>query len=322
MAKPRVLCVWDLMGDEKALGRLRSVADVDVVEPDRDWLLQHLHEYDAYLATLYVRLDRELLERAPRLKLVATPSTGLDHLDLDALKQRGIHLISIKTEFGLLDQITATAELTWALLLAAVRKIPWGFAAACEGRWARNEFRGHQLSGMTLGILGVGRLGKMTADYGHAFRMRVLGHDLKPFNVPGAVQVPHVQSVDLDTLLRESDVISIHIHMTDDNRHFINAERIAKMKDGVVLLNSSRGGIIDEDAMLAALRSGKIGAAGLDVIDGEWRTDLVDHPLIRYAREHDNLVIMPHVGGVTWESQRMSHAFVANKTADALEGKR
>lgn len=313
MKRYKALCMWDRTLGEDLCGRLPEVADVEWAPEDRQTLLDRIGDFDAYLATLHVRLDRQAIDRARRLKVVATPTTGLDHLDLDALKERGILLLSIKTEFGLLDQVTATAEMAWGLLLACVRKVPWAHGAAMRGQWVRDRFRGHQLSGMTLGILGVGRLGKMTAAYGNAFRMRVLGCDRQRINAPG------VRMVDFDTLLRDSDVISIHIHLTPDNRHFINRAAFEKMKRGVIIINTSRGGIIDEAAFLEALQSGKVGGAGLDVIEGEWRPDLADHPLIRYARENENVVIVPHLGGVTWESQRMSFIFTANKLAAELE---
>jgi len=132
------------------------------------------------------------------------------------------------------------------------------------------------------------------------------------------IDAPGVEMVDFDTLLGTADVISIHVHLTDANRSLIDAAAFAKMKEGVVIVNTSRGAIIDEAAFERSLRSGKVGAAGLDVIDGEWRDDLADHPLIRYAREHDNLVISPHVGGVTYESQAMTMQFVADKVAEAI----
>ncbi|MGH7213648.1 MAG: 2-hydroxyacid dehydrogenase [Tepidisphaeraceae bacterium] len=122
-----------------------------------------------------------------------------------------------------------------------------------------------------------------------------------------------------DALPRESDVISIHIHMTPDNRHLINRDAFARMKAGVILLNTSRGGIIDETAFIETLNSGKVGGAGLDVIEGEWRTDLIDHPLVKYMNAHDNVVILPHLGGITWESRRMACEFTANKLAAEIE---
>jgi D-3-phosphoglycerate dehydrogenase len=143
--------------------------------------------------------------------------------------------------------------------------------------------------------------------------MNVIGCDTSPRR-----RIDGLRYVDFDTLLAESDVISIHIHLTPENRHLLGAAQFARMKDGVVIVNTSRGGIIDEAAFADALKSGKVGAAGLDVIEGEWRTDLAEHPLIRYAREHDNLVIVPHLGGITLESQAASSQFVADKLAEML----
>lgn len=309
----RVLCQWDVSFCPWVLDQLRQVATVDVRPTDRQFLLDHIHEYDAILVILKTPLDREILSRAKRLKYIVTPTTGLDHLDLQAIEELGITLQSIKTEYDLLDRVTATAELAWGLLLAAARKLPMAHQAAMRGIWARDAYRGMQLSGKTLGILGVGRLGKIVADYGNAFRMRVLGCDHNPrFKAPG------VEYVDFDTLLAQSDVLTIHIHLTPENKHLINAAAFAKMKQGVVIVNTSRGGIIDEAAFVDAIRSGKVGGAGLDVIDGEWRTDLVDHPLIALAREHPNVVIAPHIGGITVESQAMTMQFCADRLARSI----
>lgn len=315
MARPKVLCMWDPVMGEGFLGRLPEVADVTVMKPSAQVLAQRLPEFDGYLASLHVRLERGMIEAAKRLKVVATASTGLDHLDMDVLKERGITCISIKTEFELLDKVTATAELAWGLLLACVRKIPAAANAANSGYWARDHYRGQMLSGKTLGIIGMGRLGKMMAPYGQAFRMRVLGCDVRDVELAG------VERVSLERLLRESDVITLHIHLTEENRGFIGRREIEQMKRGVTIINTSRGAIINEADLLAGLESGHVGAAGLDVIEGEWRTDLVDHPLIRYARGHDNVVIVPHLGGMTFESQHMTAVFTANKMAEMLEKK-
>ncbi len=315
MARPRVLCAFEPVPGADPLARLREVADVVVLDTPAQWTREnvacHLVDADAYICTLHVRIDRELLDAAKRLKIIYTPSTGLDHLDIPEIERRNIRLFTIKHERAFLDSITATAEMAFGLMLAAIRKIPAAGMAANRGEWARDRFRGHQISGKTLGILGVGRLGKMMVEYGRAFRMRVIGceRDASRERVTGC------EYVDFDTLLRESDVITIHIHLTPENRHLVGPREFAAMKDGVVIVNTSRGGIIDETAMLAALESRKVGGAGLDVIDGEWRDDLIDHPFIRYAREHDNLVIAPHLGGVTYESQSAAIEFVAKKLA-------
>jgi len=175
--------------------------------------------------------------------------------------------------------------------------------------------RGHQLAGKTLGILGCGRLGTIMGQYGQAFRMKIVGCDTRDVEMVGV----EFERVDLDRLLRESDVLSIHIHLTEENRGLIDRHALAKMKPGAILINTSRGAIIDEVALLDALKHGPLAAAGLDVIEGEWRDDLEQHPLIEYSRSHGDLVITPHVGGVTYESQAMAYAAAAHKLAEYLQ---
>jgi D-3-phosphoglycerate dehydrogenase len=147
--------------------------------------LEHVHEFDGYIASLKIQLDDEILDHAPKLKAVFTPSTGLDHIDLNACKKRGIPVFATKNDRDVLDTITATAEMALALLLGVVRRVPWAHEAAMDGIWAREAFRGHQLSGKTMGILGYGRLGTMMADYAKALRMKVVACDVKPIRAEG-----------------------------------------------------------------------------------------------------------------------------------------
>jgi D-3-phosphoglycerate dehydrogenase len=307
MALPVLIFPGELKNAPDVRRLLESAFQVRYVAPTVESLAEHFPDADAYYATLRVQITRPLLERAVRLRAIATASTGLDHIDLQAAAERGIEVISLKDERQTLDRITATAELAWALLLACERRIPAAFDAARQGRWGRDEFRGHQIAYKTLGILGCGRLGTIVSQYGRAFRMNVIGYDTQPVRVEG------VEMVSLDELLRRADVISIHIHLTEENRGFVSRDVISRMKPGAVLINTSRGAVVDESALLDALASGHLAAAGLDVIEGEWRTDLANHPLIEYARSHDNLIITPHVGGVTYESQAMAHAATAEK---------
>ena len=310
----RVLNMADTTSCPDVFRKLEDIAEVASLPPDQDTLRRRLRDFDAYFASLHVRADREAMERSPRLRVIVTPSTGTDHIDLDAAAERGIRVLSLKDDPELLERITATAELAWGLLLATVRRLPWAFAAARAGRWARDRFRGHQLSGKTLGVLGYGRLGRMVARYGLAFGMRVLACDVRDVAPENGVTM-----ADFDTLLRESDVLSVHVHLTDGNRGLIGAEALAKMKPGAVLINTSRGAIVDESALLEALRCGRLGGAGLDVICGEWDANLAEHPLVRHANEHEDLVITPHVGGVTFESQRMAMEHAVRKLLKFLE---
>jgi D-3-phosphoglycerate dehydrogenase len=152
----------------------------------------------------------------------------------------------------------------------------------------------------------------MVAAYGQAFRMRVLGCDPSDFALVGE------ERVDFATLLREADVISIHLHLNDTTRRLFSRDSFAAMKNGVILINTSRGAIIDEAALLEALESGKVAAAGVDVIDGEWMADITLHPLVRYAQQHDNLVITPHIGGATVESIAGARIFIIERLAKYL----
>ena len=253
-------------------------------------------------------MDADVLQAGrERLKVVNTCSTGTDHIDKPEAKRLGIRVLSITRDYALLDTFTATAECAWMLLLTCNRHFLRATAAAGKGRWDSLSFLGTQLSQKTLGVLGVGRLGKMTVEFGKGFRMRVLGCDLLPFAIPG------VERVDFDTLLAESDMISIHIHMTPENYHLFSAETFAKIKDGCVLVNTSRGDIIDEQALLAALDSGKLKAFGADVLHNEWREDMADSPVVQYAKTHDNVVITPHLGGCTTTSLVDARIFSARK---------
>jgi D-3-phosphoglycerate dehydrogenase / 2-oxoglutarate reductase len=311
----RVLSMWNPDIAPEVYDALRGLADVDMRAPDRGWLLEHIGEYDVYLASLKVRVDRAIAERAAagRLKLVYTPSTGLDHIDCDALAEHGIEMRSLRSDYALLDRVTSTAELAFALVLAVARKIPNAHAAAMRGHWARDAYCGRQLAGKTLGVLGVGRLGRMMVDYGRGFRMRVIGCDPAPLR-----PVPGLDYLDYPAFAAQADVISLHMHLTPETRRYLNAARLARMKPGAILVNTSRGGIIDEDALLDALSRGALGGFGADVIDGEWRDDLAQHPLIAYARQHDNVVILPHVGGVTLEAQTLTHRTVCERVAEWL----
>ncbi len=298
----------------EVLEALKPYAQVVTLKPTRKALLENINRFDAYIASLYVQLDKEILDKATRLKVIVTPSTGTDHIDIEEARRKNIAILSLKNDTEFLDSVTATAELVWALLLSTVRRLPWAFEAAKAGWWARDRFRGHQLSGKTLGILGYGRLGRIVGQYGNAFRMKVIACDIRKVNPES-----YVKLVDFDTLLGQSDVLSVHIHLTDENRNLINEKTLAKMKKGAILINTSRGAIIDEQALLKALSSGHLAGAGLDVIDGEWNNNLKTHPLIQYANENENLIISPHIGGVTYESQKMTLEFIIRKLIDFIK---
>ncbi len=295
---------------------MRDIVQICELPLQRDLVLNEIKNYDIYIATLTIQVDSEFIDKAENLKAIFTPSTGLDHIDLEYAKQKNIKVFSMKNDREFLDGVTATAECALGLLIGSVRKLPWGHYAAINGNWARDRYRGHQLSGKTMGILGYGRLGSIMADYAKALRMNIIACDIKKINDPS------IQQVSFYELLKSSDVLSIHIHLNDETRHLINEGAFAAMKPGIVIINTSRGGIIDETAFVKALEEGRVSAAGIDVIDGEWMDDITKHPLIQYAASHENLLISPHIGGVTFESQEMSLANILKKIRLYIENEK
>lgn len=310
LPKPRLLCMVNLDAVPEVRAVLEPAFDTTYHHPDHAALVRLIEPFDALWVNFDVQADRAVLDRAPRLKVVATATTGTDHLDKTECARRGIRILCIASDYGLLRSFTATAECAWMLILACSRHFRQAADAALAGDWSGSaHLPGRQLSGKTLGVLGVGRLGSMTVEYGKAFRMRVLGCDVKPFEIPG------VTPVNFDTLLHESDVLSIHIHLTPETRHLFNAATFRKLKRGAILINTSRGDLLDETSLLAALEDGTLAAFGADVLHDEWRRDMAAQPVMRYAQTHPNVVLTPHIGGNTRESVTMARLFMARKLA-------
>jgi D-3-phosphoglycerate dehydrogenase len=268
----------------------------------------NIGDYDYLIPSLRYRLDENILAKAVNLKAISTPSTGTDHIDFTACSRLGIDVFSLKDDTEFLSGITATAELAFSLILNVMRKIPSAYRDVLDGNWTPAKFRGFELQGKTLGILGCGRLGSIMIDYAQAFRMNVLVCD--PYK---QINRPNVRQVVLDELLQESDIITLHVHLNEETKGLIGSVEFWKMKQGVVIVNTSRGAIIDTPALLDALGTCKVMGAGLDVLDGELNTSIGQHPMVEYARTHDNVIITPHMGGVTLESQRKAYMRALDK---------
>jgi D-3-phosphoglycerate dehydrogenase len=304
----RVLYAGQPVGLEAVRDTLGTSATVVVADETRDAIAQALRDADVYFATLKVRLDTDMIAAAPRLKLVVSPTTGSDHVDLVALDQRRIPFFSLKTDRDFLNNITPTAELAFLHVLAAARRFRDAVAQPLAGEWDSQRVAGLTLHGRVLGVIGVGRLGTWIGRYGRAFGMRVIGSDPAPLSWPA-----EIDRATLDEVLSESDFVTIHVHLTDATRRLVGPREVGLMKVGAVLVNTSRGAIVDEAAVLAALQSGRLGGYSCDVLDGETDGPIGDHPLVRYARTHSNVVITPHMGGVSPDALRRTAAFTAQK---------
>ena len=288
---------------------LQSFAEVIDFEGDREQLRSQLSQVDGLIVRLGYHLDEEMLPDEGRLRVIATATTGLNHIDLVAAAEREISVISLKGEVEFLSNITATAEHTWGLLLSLIRHIPAAAADVHRGNWNRDAFRGRELLEKTLGIVGYGRLGRTVARYAKAFGMTVVATDPSPL-----ARDPGIEYLAMHDLLRRCDVLSVHADFSDANRGLIGKNEIRSLRPGAVLINTARGELVDEDALLAALVDGHLAGAALDVLADEAATSSEQAgPLIEYAKQHENLLITPHIGGATLDSMRKTEVFVAEK---------
>lgn len=310
---PRILIAEPLDFSSAATAALGRAAEVVLQTTTAAELPRAFAEYDVVWIRLAARITAELLGSEPRCRILVVPTTGLDHIDLAACERAGIRVVSLKGETDFLRQVRATAELTLGLTLALLRHIPEAAASTVAGAWDRDRFRGREIFEKTVGIIGVGRLGTIVAGYFRALGATVLGYDPRP-------DFPHdaAHRVDrLNDLLSRSDIVCLMASYDDGTRHLLGTEAFGHCKPGAVLINTSRGGIVDERALLDALESGRLAGAALDVLDGEPGID-ARHSVIRYAQTHPNVVILPHLGGNTFESLEKTEIFLAKKVAALL----
>ncbi len=305
-ARPRVL-VADPIAEE-GVALLRQSADVDVrtgLPPDE--LRDALAGYDALVVRSGAQVTAEALANADRLQIVARAGTGVDNVDLDAATERGIVVVNAPR-----GNTIAAAEHAFALLMALARHIPRADRSLRGGEWNRRAFMGAELRGRTLGLIGFGPIGSEMARRALAFEMNVVVHD--PFVPVERVRALGALPADLDRLYAESDFISVHTPLTSSTRGMVAREQFAAMKDGVRLVNAARGGIIDEDALLEAVRSGKVAGAALDVFTSE---PPGAHPLF----EDERIIVTPHLAGSTAEAQERIAIDIAEQVLDVLGGR-
>jgi len=287
---------------------LCALGEVVETELSRQELIATLPAYDVLIVRLAHSIDGEVIKAGRSLRAIVSATTGLDHIDVDSAVSAGISVLSLKGEVEFLRTISATAEHTWSLLLALLRRIPEASRAAVTGEWNRDAFRGTELEGKRLGILGLGRIGTKIARYGVAFGMRVFAFDPTPLEVMENVKMTH----SMEELLGLSDVFSIHVPLMPDTDRLVGARELAMLPHGSFLVNTSRGQVLDEEALLGSLNSGHLAGAALDVLCEERRL-ILDNPIFEYARARQNLIITPHIGGATAESMAKTELFMARK---------
>jgi D-3-phosphoglycerate dehydrogenase len=313
MSGVRILNVEPEGYSPKARKILDTLGEVTEKPLDFAGLLNAVAEYEVLITRFGHRMDEELFAAAPRLRALVSTTTGLDHIDLKAAAGYGVTVLSLQGETAFLKELSATAELAWGLLLSLLRRIPQAFQSVREGCWDRDVFRGNELRGKHLGILGFGRLGRMVAEYGCAFGMTVAAYDPYASDWPMGVEFCSAA----EDLMGDAQVLSIHVPLNDETRCFMNKTMLERLPAGAILINTSRGAVVDEEALLAALESGHLAGAGLDVVADELSGG-PSQALLAYTRGHDNLVITPHMGGATVESMGKTEVFMAQKLARFL----
>jgi len=299
----RVFVTRRLPGD--ALERLRAGGhEIDVwpepTPPPRDALRERTARADALLCMLTDPVDAELLEGAPRLRAIANYAVGSDNIDLAAARDRGI---PVGVTPGVLTD--ATADIAFALLLAIARRLPEGEAAVRAGdwlTWGPDWLLGRDVHSATLGIVGRGRIGTAVARRAEGFGMNVLHHSRS-------------SGVPLDELLARADFVSLHLPLTPETRHLIDAAALERMRPTAYLVNTARGGVVDQDALAASLHDGTIAGAALDVTDPEPLPP--DHPLL----DAPNLIVLPHLGSATHATRRAMADLAVDNVLAALDGK-
>lgn len=308
VSRPKLLIAETDGFTPRVIAALRQWADVALGPIDRGMIGAALKNYDIVWTRLGHQIQASAIPADCRCRILGIAATGLDHIDLEACAKAGVRVASLRGEVEFLRDVRATAEHTVGLALALVRRLPAAHNSVLEGRWDRDAFRGREIFGRTAGIIGMGRLGSIVAGYFRAFGMNVVGYDPRPDFPPGIA----FRCSSLDELMVKSNLITIHVAYNANTRHLVTGRHLTLLRPDSVLINTSRGGIVDQSALLAALAERRLAGAALDVIDGE--PDIgAEHPLVRYARENDNLVLTPHIGGNTVDSLAKSEAFIANK---------
>ena len=304
--RPRILIADPIAGEGIAL--LEQEAEVDVrtgLSPGE--LREALAGYEALVVRSEATVTADALSNAGRLQIIARAGTGVDNVDLEAATERGIVVVNAPR-----GNTIAAAEHAFALLVSLARHIPRADRSLRGGEWRRRDFMGAELRGRTLGLVGFGPIGSEMARRALAFEMNVVAHD--PFVPVERVRALGAEPVEIDRLYDESDFISVHTPLTASTRGMIAREQFAAMKDGVRLVNAARGGIIDENDLLDAVRSGKVAGAALDVFTSE---PPGEHPLF----EEERIIVTPHLAGSTVEAQERIAVDIAEQVLDVLAGR-
>ena len=302
----KILCPEPDSFSKKGLDYASSFSQLTTKTMSQSEFEKNAPKFDAVLVRFNTVVGSNIFGKESNVKAVISPTTGLDHIDMKSAKLYGVEVFHLRGKKRFLKGVSGTAELTIGLMLSLLRKIPQSFSAVENGVWETGPFRGNEVAGKTLGVIGCGRLGSKVSRTAIALGMKVIAYDPYISRFPAGVEAKNTQ---LD-LLNEADIISLHVPLSEETKHLISDGEISQMKYGVVIINTSRGAIIKTSALLNGLNNKDISAAALDVIEDEHLMKGSLHPLVEYACKHDNLLITPHIGGATFESVEKTDLFI------------
>ena len=309
----KVIYLGPDFGYKAVVDEFGDLAGIFHIDPSYKALQNALLDANAIIdASMKVRITDTMIRDAAKLKIISCATTGSDHIDRLEIEDRNIRVRTLKEDKELLLNLTSAAEHSWSLLMACSRKLPAAFDHVKSGMWDRENFPGIMLKGKKIGIIGCGRIGSWMGRYAHAFGMEIWGYD--PYVNP--LPENFIRS-ELKELVSNCDFITVHVHLTDETKRLVSRECFEVIKPGCIFINTSRGAVIDQVALLEFLKNGHLLAAGLDVLEGE--PDIDNQPLVEYAREHDNLIITPHCGGFSPDAVALVSIHAARKIFDELK---
>lgn len=304
----RILILEPEYFDRSSVSLLGKAGKVTARRMSRKELEARIKDFDAVMVRIETRLDKRLLSKARRLRVIGSATTGLDHIDMRYARKKGIKVFSLYR-----THTTPTAEHTMALMLALVRKLPWAHDSLSRGEWRRHMFIGTQLSGKTLGIIGFGNIGRAVARLAKPFGMRIQYYD--PYIKSGAAK-----RIGLRSLLSSSDIITIHAGLSGETRGMLGPKEFAAMKKRPFVINTARGEIVDNVQLIRALKSGRIRGAALDVFPHE-PVSGGERAVLNYARKNQKLLLTPHIGASTHEALHDAGLSVAKAVVYELKSK-
>lgn len=310
--QPKILVITPVRHIKGVPEILESTGQVTYLDdPTPGDVINSIDKYDAIYTNpnkSKVFLGKEVIDAAKNLKVICTASTGTNHIDKKYAAEKGLPILALTEEREVINRISSTAELAFALTISSLRHVVRSHNHALDGEWDYTKYIGRQMNCLTIGVVGYGRLGSMYSHYCQAFDSRVLVYD--PYKTVDGVGLEQVEN--LSVLLRESDVIAIHVHVTDETLGMVNKGWFQEMKRDVLLVNTSRGDIVNEADLVAFLGENPGARVATDVLADEVRNRMAS-PLLQYAKQSEQVIITQHIGGMSREAQEIAYGHAAHR---------